>query len=587
VWLTLALLLASIPGSLPSRACPVERSVVVDYRPEWCAYCGSLTWCELRSNAKRQCRACKVERFFNLVLYPPLDYQLIGWTRKVLRDIYGTVRPEDGKRRYRSAFIEVAKKNGKSFLIGGLPIYYLLMEEDRSPEAYGGAAAKDQAGLVFKSAALLVNSNPELQSKLKVLKSTKRIVRRDGGGFYVVLSADGDIQDGIEPGLSIRDEVHRWKTARAETLRDVMTKGQISRDEPLDIAITTAGAEYESPLWLEEYEHAKLVFEGAIQDPTLYVAIYEPDLKRLNADPDYWKSREARVAANPSHEDNGGFLKDTALVVEMNKAFANPRAKSKYFRYHLNVPVKSLEDPVIEMTKWQECGGGIDLRAWDSYDLDRLIEEWRLANQPCYVGVDASWTTDLTAAVVLFPPFEGVAEWTWLPFFWMPEQRVEHLEHVCRVPFSNWVARGFITATPGGAIDLQAVKDRILWARDRFTLVEVPFDRMNFRVEGIALKEKESIETVEVPQNFLGLSAATKFLLSTYGEKQVRHGNNPVYNWMAACLQLQYDHKDNCQPVKPERMRSAKRIDGMQATVTGLSRAMLAVPQMAGPIEVW
>lgn len=75
--------------------------------------------------------------------------------------------------------------------------------------------------------------------------------------FYAVLSADGDVQDGIEPSLSIRDEVHRWKTARAETLRDVIVKGQISRDEPLDIGITTAGAEYESPMWWREYQHAK------------------------------------------------------------------------------------------------------------------------------------------------------------------------------------------------------------------------------------------------------------------------------------------------------------------------------------------
>ena len=80
-----------------------------------------------------------------------------------------------------------------------------------------------------------------------MLPSTKRIVRRDGGGFYAVLSADGDLQDGIEPSLAIRDEVHRWKTLRAETLHDVITKGQISREEPLDIGITTAGAEYESP----------------------------------------------------------------------------------------------------------------------------------------------------------------------------------------------------------------------------------------------------------------------------------------------------------------------------------------------------
>ena len=238
---------------------------VVEYKPETCSYCEAATWCEIRANGKPQCRACKVERFFTRILYAPLGYRLLDWQRKVLRDIYGTVSLENGRRKYRSAYISVGKKNGKSFLIGGLPIYHLLAEDELNPEAFGAAAAKDQAGLVFKAAAQLVAANPYLQSRLKVLPSTKRILRRDGRGFYAVLSADGDLQDGIEPSLAIRDEVHRWKTARAETLHDVIVKGQISRDEPLDIGITTAGAEYESPMWWREYQHAKRVLDGSIQ----------------------------------------------------------------------------------------------------------------------------------------------------------------------------------------------------------------------------------------------------------------------------------------------------------------------------------
>jgi phage terminase large subunit-like protein len=162
---------------------------MADYRPETCAYCLADTWCEIRSSGKPQCRACKVERFFARVLYPPLGYRLLAWQKKVLRDIYGNVSLETGRRKYRTAYVSVGKKNGKSFLIGGLPIYHLLMEDERNPEAYGAAAAKDQASLVFKAAAQLVAANTHLQSRLKVLPSTKRILRRDGGGFYPRWSA--------------------------------------------------------------------------------------------------------------------------------------------------------------------------------------------------------------------------------------------------------------------------------------------------------------------------------------------------------------------------------------------------------------
>jgi phage terminase large subunit-like protein len=548
---------------------------VGDYKPETCAYCQADTWCETRSNGKPQCRACKVELFFENVLYAPLGYRLLGWQRKVLRDIYGMVSPENGRRIYRTVYISVGKKNGKSFLIGGLPIYHLLMENEDNPEAYGAAAAKDQASLVFKAAAQLVAANPQLKSRLKVLPSTKRILRRDGGGFYAVLSADGDLQDGIEPSLAIRDEVHRWKTARAETLCDVIGKGQISRDEPLNIGITTAGAEYESQLWWREYQHAKRVLDGSIQSDSFYAAIWEADARRIENDPEYWKSREARVAANPSHEDLGGFLMDSAIVTERDKAISEPSERSKYLRYHLNVPIQAQEDPIIDMPKWKLCGGGVDLPEWAEYDVALLIRKWGLIEKPCWAGVDASWTTDLTAVVFTFAPWEGQDKWTFLPFFFMAQDRVPALERICRVPFSAWIKQGLIEATPGNSIDLRAVLKRIRWGKEMFDLKEVPYDRLNFRTEALNLID-EGISTTEVQQSFLHLSYPTKFLLSAYGDQKIRHGNHPVLNWMASCLQLQYDHKDNCQPSKPERMKSSKRIDGIQAMVTALSRALVA-----------
>lgn len=501
----------------------------------------------------------------------------MDWQRTVLRGIYGNPDPATGLRMYRSAYVSVGKKNGKSFLIGGLPVYHLIMENEQNPEAYGAAAAKDQAAIVFRAAAQLVQANSVLLSMLRVLPSTKRIVRKDGGGFYTVLSADGDVQDGVEPSLLIRDEIHRWKSARAETLRDVLTKGQISRREPLDIAITTAGAEYESLLWWQEYEQAKRVLNGSSQRKNLFVAIWEADRKRLEAEPDYWLSREARVAANPSHEEKGGFLTDAAIVAEMDKAIENPAERTKYLRYHLNVPIAQEEEPVIDMVQWTRCGGGVDLREWATYDVDALVDQWGLRNRQCWAGVDASWTTDLTALAFVFPPFGDVDEWTVLMFFFMPIERVPELERICRVPYASWIEQGFIEATPGSGIDMRRVKDRIRWGRDMFDLVEVDFDKVNFRTQAMEIEDEDGVQAVEVTQTFMWLSHPTKYLLSSYVDKKLRHGNNPVYNWNASCMQLQYDQKDNCQPSKPKRKQSSKRIDGPAATITALSRMLVAV----------
>jgi phage terminase large subunit-like protein len=516
---------------------------MAQYKPDTCAYCKTDTWCEQRHNGKPQCRACKVEAFYERYLYPPLGLTLMGWHRTVLRSIFGTVNVKDGRRRYRRAYVSTAKQNGKSFITAGLPLYHILMEDELNPEAYGSAAAKEQAGIVFKAAAMLVNANPDLRARLKVLPSTKRIIRRDGGGMYQVLSADGNVQDGIRPSLNIRDEMHRWRNAGAETLYDVTTKGQISRNEPIDIAITNA---------------------------------------KIKADPEYWKSREARVAANPSHEDLGGFLKDTAIVAELEKAITQPANRSKYLRYHLNLPVTSLQEPIIEMAKWIACGDPeskdpVDLRKWPEMDVELLIRKWGLIEKPCFVGVDASWTTDMTAVVIGFPPEEDWGVWTVIPFFFVPVEKVPDIERICRVPIQGWINQGFITATPGNMIDMRAVTDRIKWAAEMFDVIEVAYDPAgNMRVVAADLYDNDGITCVEVPQNFMTLSQPTKQLLGLILDRKLRHGNQPVFNWHAGCLQLQYDRKDNCQPSKPERLKNSKRIDGVAAFVDILNRAPIA-----------
>ena len=284
------------------------------------------------------------------------------------------------------------------------------------------------------------------------------------------------------------------------------------------------------------------------------------------------------MAANPSHEDHGGFLKDEELVAEREKAIANPAERPKYFRYNLNVPVTSGEQRAIEMPRWYECGGSVDLRNCSVYDPKQLIEEWGLKNRACWAGVDASWTIDLTALSLVFPPV-GEEPWSIICFFWMPEERVAERERSDRVPYANWAERKFIEATPGNAVDQNAVKERIRWAAKQFELREVAFDPWNFRTSASDLLG-EGMQCIEIRQGYALLSEPTKRLLELYLDRKVRHGNHPVLNWNASCLSLQGDHKDNVQPTKPERGKSSKRIDGISATVTALARAMANPPKV-------
>jgi phage terminase large subunit-like protein len=520
------------------------------------------------------------------VLYPPLGYTLQHWQRTTLRALYGTVDPKTGLRQYRRSYISVAKQNGKSFLLGGLPIYHLLMENEPQPEAYCVASARDQASIVYRAAALLVQGNPYLQQRLKVLESTKRIIRRDNKGLYAVLSADGDVQDGKRPSLLLFDELHRFTRKKAETVRTVLLKGMISRSpvvngiqqgEPLMIQTTTSGDEQECPLWFSEYEYAQHVLDGSIEDRSYYAAIYQADPKRIESDPEYWKSREARVAANPSHQDNGGFLADSAIEAEMKEAIARPEKYAGYIRLNLNVPCVATGTPVIQMPLWCQGGGGVDLRDWPTYDVELLISKWGLAGRSCFAGIDLAWTTDMAALALLFPPLAETEQWKVLLFFWLPSERISDIERRTRAPLTSWTRTGFLETTPGAEIDMNVIIEKIRWASRIFDVREVTFDRWGgIKAAATLLLIPEGFICVDIPQTIGGLTAATKHFIGLYMNRKLAHGNNPIGNWHASCLALVTDGGDNCKPAKPPRDTASKRIDGVAATITAMARALFA-----------
>ena len=554
----------------------------MDYRPEKCAQCGDYTWCELRAKGFWQCRSCKVQRFFER-LYQPLGFELLDWQRNFLKGIYEP-DPATGERRYRRAYSTVPKKNGKSFLVAGLPLYHLTCEVDMEPrplEAFGVASARDQASIVFRAAEEMLGANRELKQILRCIPSTSRIVRRDGRGVYRVISAEGGQHDGKEPSLVIIDELHRWHTPRCQTLYQVLTKGVISRQHPFIVEITTAGEEFECPLWEREHAFAEQVVAGA-ESSTFFAQIYSADKVHYQNEPDYWKSREARVTANPSHEDNGGFLKDEAIAVELEKAIADPSEKQNYVRYHLNLMVNRGEQAAIDMERWRE-NQDVDLGTWPEYDVELLIRKWGLLGRACYAGVDLSKKIDITSLGLVFPPDDDEV-WTVLSFSWVPEMRSRRAD---RVDYTRWIAQGWLEACGGWEIRNDDIKARIDWAREMFNLREVCLDPWNGKDLRQNL-EDDGYLAIEIGQTFKFLSEPTKKILALYLNGKLRHGNNPVLNWAASCVTTGADKKDNIMFGKPDTSKTGKRIDPMAAIVNAVSRAMVQEDQsyVGGVMEI-
>ena len=533
------------------------------YSPEAvnCSFCQSaISFGKVLRNGQILCRGCEVCLFFEHRLSLTADFAgqpflLMGWTREVLRDLFGTL-DEEGLRMYKDIYLELPKKNTKTTLCAGLVVFCLVSAPGTGTEVYSAATTKDQAGQVFNAAVQMVRSNKSLRERLRVIPSSKRMVRVDDpSSFYAALSADGDIHDGIQPAFVVRDELHRWRTRKAYDLNEILERGMITRKESMVIDITTAGVADESPLCWRRHEYARQIREGVFKDRRFYGRVWAADEGLLKADPAYWTSRAARVAANPSHEDNGGYLKDSVLEDLCTKAQNDPIAQADYKRYHLNVWGQKATR-WMPMDVWNSCGG----------ETRPVVERY------CYAGLDLASTTDLTSLVLVFPD-ETDGSFDVLPFFWMPEGNVRIRELRDHVPYSQWVKDGFIETTPGNVIDTRAIRKRIEWARELFDLRELAYDPHGAQ-ELVNLLIDDGTVCVPCKQGYTALSAPMHKLMEIAVSGKLRHANHPVLTWNADCVEVRSDGNDLIRPVKPERATSNKRIDGIVALIEGLDRAV-------------
>lgn len=150
----------------------------------------------------------------------------------------------DGKRQFRSAYVEIPKKNGKSELAAAIALYLLFADNEMSAEVYGAASDRQQASIVFDVAKQMVEMSPALTRRCKIMGATKRIVNYSNSGFYQVLSAEVGTKHGFNVSGLVFDEIHAQPNRK---LYDVLTKGSgDAREQPLFFIITTAGTDRNS-----------------------------------------------------------------------------------------------------------------------------------------------------------------------------------------------------------------------------------------------------------------------------------------------------------------------------------------------------
>ena len=469
-------------------------------------------------------------------------FELIDWQEQIVRDVFGTIK-SNGYRQFNTAYVEIAKKQGKSELAAAVALLLTCGDGEERAEVYGCATDRNQASIVFNVAADMVRHSPALSKRVKILDSQKRLIYLPTGSIYQVLSADVSNKHGFNTHGVVFDELH---TQPNRKLFDVMTKGSgDARTQPLYFLITTAGNDTNS-ICYEIHQKALDIIDGRKFDPTFYPVIYGADESDDWTDPKVWRK------ANPSLDITVGIDKVQAAC---ESAKQNPAEENSFRQLRLNQWVKQAVR-WMPMDKWDKCSFPVDPET--------------LTGRICYGGLDLSSTTDITAFVLVFPPEDEDDKYAVLPFFWIPEDNIDLRVRRDHVPYELWERQGYLQTTAGNVVHYGFIEAFIEKLGEKYNIQEIAFDRWG-AVQMVQNLEGMGFTVVPFGQGFKDMSPPTKELMKLTLEEKLAHGGHPVLRWMMDNIFIRTDPAGN---LKPDKEKSTEKIDGAVATIMALDRSL-------------
>ena len=470
------------------------------------------------------------------------------WQQFIIASIFGWKRA-DGTRRFRTAILEVARKNGKSTLAAAVGLYMLVADGEPGAEIYSAATKREQAQITHSEATRMAKATPQVMHIVRIFKDN--IFIENTASKFIPLGADSDTMDGLNVQGAIVDEIHAHKTRDTWDLLETATG---SRRQPLMFGISTAGNDRQS-LFFGQHDYTQKILSGVIENDRWFGIIYTLDEgdKSSGIEPDDWEDESLWVKANPNLGVSKKLDNMQGLAAEAKDV---PSKLNAFQRLHLDIWT-DVETIWLPVKHWKQCDGAAPAEG--------------LAGRTCYGGLDLSDTTDITAFVLVFPPQKESEAYQVLCRFWLPDESMKERVKRDRVPYDVWVREGLIAVTPGNVIDYEFVLAQIDEDMQAYDLKEIAFDRWGASRIQTQLQELGGEEfMVQFGQGFASMSAPFKELEKLILSHRIAYGNNPVLNWMAHNVVATQDPANN---IKPDKAKSRERIDGMVALIMALDRA--------------
>lgn len=481
--------------------------------------------------------------------------KLTEWQQFHLCQLYGWRRKEDGFKRFKKSFVEVARKNAKSQEEAGVALYEISVQATKNKEVYEYYTAgvkRDQSKIVFEEAKLMLNSSP-LKKKFKLTNNA--ITHIKTGSYIKALSKeDGKTGDGTNPAGLIVDEYHQHKTT------EFLDLGLGSNTkESLLMIITTAGMDLTYPCYTQEYDYCSKVLDSNIdvENDTYLIDIMEIDPGDDVGNEKNWeKANPIRMSYPAGREKIRGDYEIAKVIPEKMIAFLTKM---------LNMWVQQKENGYMNMEKWKKC------------EVKKLPVS--IKGKPVYVGFDMSSKIDLTSVAFVIPYRNGkldqtgreITEYIVLSHSFIPNQE-KLMERVFRdkVPYDAWERQGFITITNSEIVDQNVVMDYVLdfCKKNELDIQTLCFDPANASKIMIDLSN-EGYVVEEVFQSHKSLNEATEGFREEVYMGTVCYLYNPVLNYSMSNAVI----RRNNGLIKIDKDATAKKIDPVDAVLCGYKLA--------------
>ncbi|MCZ9924221.1 terminase large subunit [Brachyspira hyodysenteriae] len=498
---------------------------------------------------------------------------LESWEQFIIASIFGWRRKENNLRRFKKAYVQVSRKNGKTTFASGIGNYCFFCDSpaEAGVEIYYIATKKDQAKIAWSESERQIRKAKALNKEAITYKQTSTITKKkDTASKSKPLGQDSNTEDGLNPHLVIVDEYHAHPD---NELLNVLESGMGARRQPLIFIITTAGFD-KSSVCFSEYEYAKKILDGSNTNEEYFTIIYEPD--DIN---DIWVFMSEYKEKLNKNEDISKQEKLINKIIFQANPNINVSVKDSYLKSRLleglDKPIQRTDILTKNLNVWTQASEvWISSDRWLKSYLHQNININELKGRKACIGLDLATTRDIAAYVLCFDSIDN-GPYILLPRFFMPKENIRQRSKEDRVPYELWASQGLITLTNGDIIDFDVIESSILNDARNFEIIEIAYDPWK-AIEVVTHLKKEGFKMTEIRQSFAvgGLSEGTSLFEKTIDERKLLHGDNAVLNWMISCCEARTDGRDNYLPTKPDRRRSYKRIDGVVASIMALHRVI-------------